>query len=260
MGCYYTEQGYAIVADESASTHQHHFGGEPYHGGATCPVCQIPLLLLADFDCVSFRTIEKKKLFSELNRLPLYYCWKCCSEKLSYQINNDAINIFKNDGKPQGDDFPYVGFPTKFPRRSVTLVPIPYESAKLLAIAQEIDEYWLKDPDKKAIQERLQNLRHSWFSKNCINRHQIGGLLNLVQGHEYIMCPNPDCKHHQMAKKFGGTRMMELAVIHNDPHSGLPMCERLEDLSKPSDFDEFIQVVYWVCEECLTIATSNRCD
>lgn len=132
--------------------------------------------------------------------------------------------------------------------------------AKLLAVAQEIDEYWLHEPDKKEIQKGLQTLRHSWFSKSCINRHQIGGLLNLVQGHEYIVCPNPDCRHHQMAKQFRGTRMTELAVIHNDPHSGLPMCERLEELSEPTDFNEFIQVVYWVCEECLTITASNRCD
>ena len=199
----------------------HYFGGDPYHDRATCPVCKIPLLLLADFDCVSFRALEQKKLFSELKRLPLYYCWKCCWEKLSYQINNTAIKILKNDGKPQGDDFPYVGFPAKFSRRPVTLVPIPYETAKILAIAQEVGEYWLKEQDKKAIQDGLQNLRHPWFSKNCINRHQIGGLLNLVQGHEYIVCPNPDCKKQQGAQKFGGTRMMELATIHNDPHSAV---------------------------------------
>lgn len=258
MGFYYTEQGYAIVAGESPSQHQ--FGGEPYHDGAICPVCKIPLLLLADFDCTSIRAMEKQKLFSELNRLPFYYCWKCCAEKLSYQICNGAIKIFKNEGKPQGDDLPYDGFPDKFPKRSVELVSIPYETAKLLAVAQEIDEYWLKEPDKKAIQDGLQNLRHPWFSKNCINRHQIGGLLNLMQGHEYIVCPNPAGKNHQAAKKFCGTRMMELAVIHNDPHSGLPMCESLEELSDPSDSNEFVQVVYWVCEECLTISASNRCD
>jgi hypothetical protein len=85
-------------------------------------------------------------------------------------------------------------------------------------------------------------------------------LLNLIQGHEYLVCPNPDCEHHQLAKRGCGTRMKELAVIHNDPHSGLPMCERREDLRQPSAFNEFIQVVYWVCEECLTLTASNRCD
>jgi hypothetical protein len=258
MSHYYTSQGYALLAENSTSSH--HFGGDPYHQGATCPICKIPLLLLADFDCLELRKLENKKLFWELDRLPLYYCWKCCAEKLSYQVRSGSIKVFKNEGKPQGDDFPYTGFPEKFPNRSLTLKPIPYEIAKLLAVAQEIDSYWLTDEDRAAIQAGLHNLRHPHFSKSCFNRHQIGGLLNLVQGHEYMICPNPDCKHHQMAKQHIGTRMNELATLQNDPHSGLPMCDRLDELSKPSDFNEFIQVVYWVCEECLTITASNRCD
>jgi hypothetical protein len=259
MGYYYTKQGYAMVADNSSSTH--HFGGENHHAGATCPVCKIPLLLLADLDCVSLRSMEKEKLFCELDRLPLYYCWRCCAEKLSYKVvNHSTIKVFKNDGKPQGADFPYVGFPEKFEERPVRLIPVPYETAKLAALAQEVGTSWLTDQDRQAIQNGLQGLRHRWFSNSSLGRHQIGGLLNLAQGHDYLVCPNPDCKAHQAAKKFSGCRMMELAVIHNDPHSGLPMLEKLEDLSEPSQFDEFIQVVYWVCEECLTITTSNRCD
>jgi len=246
------------VAEDSPSLHQ--FGGTAYHQGALCPVCKIPFLLLADLDCVSLRETEKVKLFLELDRLPLYYCWRCFAEKLSYQISENSIKVFKNDGKPQGDDFPYLGFPVTFEKRPLKLVPVPYETAKLLAVAQEIDERWLTEQDKLAIQNGLQSLRHSWFSKSSISRHQIGGLLNLAQGHEYLVCPNPDCEYHKLAKKHYGTLMMELAVIHNDPHSGLPMCESLGELSDPSEFNEFIQVVYWICEACLTITASNRCD
>jgi hypothetical protein len=255
---YYTHHGYALVTENSPSPH--HFGGDVYHDGATCPVCKIPLLLLADFDCHELRKLENKKLFLELDRLPLYYCWRCCAEKLSYQVRDNSIKIFKNEGKPQGDDFPYAGFPDKFPQRPITLKPIPYEIEKLLAVAQEIDRYWLTDEDRVAIQTGLQPLRHAYFTKSGFNRHQIGGLLNLIQSHEYIVCPNPECKHHQLAKRHFGTRMMELATLQNDPHSGLPMCERLEELSAPDKFNEFIQVVFWICEECLTIAVSNRCD
>jgi hypothetical protein len=255
---YYTKQGYAMVAEDSASTHC--FGGENSHAGASCPICKIPLLLLADLDCASLRKTETAKLFLGLNRLPLYYCWKCCAEKLSYQVHGDSIQVFRNEGKPQGDDFPYAEFPEEFERRPVKLMPIPYETAKLLAVAQEIDEYWLTEQDKMGIQNGLDNLRHGLFSKRCFNRHQVGGLLNLMQGHESVTCPNPFCKNHPAANKYSAPRMKELAAIHNDPHSGLPMIESLEELSKPSDFNEFIQVVYWVCEECLTVAASNRCD
>jgi hypothetical protein len=258
LSYYYTEQGYAIVPDESLSPH--HFGGEPYHVGAECPVCKIPLLLLADLDCAPFRVSEKKKLFSELDRLPLYYCWRCCAEKLSYKINGRSITIFKNDGKKEGDDFPYADFPDKFPKRPVKLVPVPYETAKLLAVAQEIDEYWLSEDDRKSLQDRLRDLRHLKFAKSGLCRHQIGGLLYLIQGHDYIKCPNPECKYYVLKTKFSGVRMLELATLHNDPYSGLPMCERLEEISEPGDWNEYIQVVYWVCEECLTLTVSNRCD
>jgi hypothetical protein len=258
MGYYYTKQGYAMVAVKTPSPH--HFGGEPYHTGANCPVCKIPFLLLADLNCTEFRKKEKARLFTDLDRLPLYYCWRCCAESLSYQIRKNSLKVFKNDGKPQGDDFPYEGFPVKFKKQPLEILPVPYDTAKLLAVAQEIDAYWLEDEDLTAIQKGLTGLRHSFFSKNSFGRHQIGGLLNLSQGHQYIVCPNPDCKYHQMAKQGRGARMMELATIYNDPHSGLPMCDKLEELSDPSDFNEFIQVIYWVCEECLTVTTSNRCD
>jgi hypothetical protein len=255
---YYTTQGYALLPTESPSSHC--FGGDIYHDGALCPVCKLPLLLLADFDCGEIRKTEKQKLFTELDRLPLYYCWRCCAEKLSYQVQNTSIKIFKNEGKFQGDDFPYADFPPRFAKHNIQLIPIPYETAKLLAVGQEIDSYWLIEADKLAIQKQLEPLRPPWFSKSCYNRHQIGGLLNLAQGHDYLTCPNPSCEHHQKAKRHIAVRMFELATIHNDPFSGLPMCERLAELKKPSDFNEFVQVVYWVCGECLTITTSNRCD
>ena len=243
-----------------AAPSMHYFGGECFHKSAICPVCQNPLLLLADLDCRSIRQTETAKLFLELDRLPLYYCWRCCAEKLSYQVIGDAVRIFGNQGKPQGNDFPYEKFPANFERRPIRLIPIPYETAMLLAVVQEIGDSWVSKEDLKTIQAELEGLRHSHFSKSCFNHHQIGGLLNLVQGHEYLTCPNPSCKHHEMAKKGYGVRMQELAVIQNDPYSGLPMTERLGELSNPEDFNEFTQVVYWVCEECLTIMTSNRCD
>lgn len=258
MSEYYTKQGYAVVADDSPSPH--YIGGDPCHEGTTCPVCDIPLLLLANFECAEFRAKENKKLFSELDRLPLYYCWRCCAEKLSYKVNGRSIKIFKNEGKPEGEDYPYAGFPVKFPKRNVKLVPIPYETAKLLAVAQEIGDRWLTEQDQQAIEDGFKILRHHLFAKSCLVRHQIGGLLYLLQGHDWVKCPNPECRDYSMKTKLSGVRMLELATLHNDPYSGLPMCQTLEELSDPNEFDEFVQVVYWVCEECLTLTASNRCD
>jgi hypothetical protein len=146
-------------------------------------VCKTPLLLLADLDCAAIRKKEAAKLFHKLDRLPLYYCWTCCAEALSYRvINGSTLKVLRNEGKSQGDDFPYTGFPNKFEKRPAKLVNISYDTAKLLAVAQEVGDDWLSKKDLALIKSELECLRHSWFSKSDFNRHQVGGLLNLIQG------------------------------------------------------------------------------
>lgn len=252
------KQGYALLATD-LDTEGHWFGGEPYHKGAKCPVCKIPLLLIADLSCIPFRGIETGDLFYRYDRLPLYYCWRCCADGLSYRLlKRDAIEVFRSEGSPQGNDFPYEGFPEQFPRTTIRKVPIPYEIARLLAIAQEIDASWLSEGDRQLLAEGLRSLRHANFSLHDINRHQLGGLINCIQGHELIGCPNVKCKRHQKTGCLH--KMKELANIQNDPQSGLPMVELLGEFRKPSNFNEWVQLVYWVCEECLSIVVSNRSD
>ena len=263
MSWYYTKQGYALIAAED-SEQGHWIGGAPAHSGAECPVCRVPLLLLADLNCVWIRQYEEAKLFQQLDRLPLYFCWKCSADDLSYQVvSSTRVRIFGNLGKPQGEDFPYANFPDQFKRCPAKLVPIPYELAKLLAVAQEVGPEWLSGDDTAAVSAGIAGLRHDGFSQTDVNRHQVGGLLPLIQGHESPECPNPKCKNHKLAHEGYGVRMLELAVIHDDPRSGLPMVERAEPGGEgpcPTQFNEWVQVVYWVCEECLTLAASNRCD
>lgn len=239
----------------------HSFGGEPYHKGAECPVCKLPLLLLADLDCSQLRKQMKAPLFQSLQRLPLYYCWRCCAEQLTYRvIDEKRIKVFRNKGTRQGDDFPYSNFPHAFLSRAISLTPINYELGKLLAVYQEVDKDWLTEADQKAIKRGMKLLRHRGFSSGDVNRHQIGGLLGLIQGHERVGCPNRKCRYHKLFEDGYAVSMKELAVLCNDPYSGLPMVESLDELENPSRWNEWVQVVYWVCEECLAIAASNRCD
>lgn len=189
MSNYYTKQGFALIQDDSAAE-GHWFGGKPYHKGAMCPVCKVPLLLIADLASAPFRAIENARLFSDLDRLPLYYCWRCCADHLSYRVvKPDKVEVLRNEGSPQGDDFPYKDFPEQFPRKPVRLVTIQYETAKLLALSQEIGDDWLSNADRHSITEQLRVLRHDGFSARDINRHQIGGLLGSIQGHERVGCP-----------------------------------------------------------------------
>jgi hypothetical protein len=260
MDSYYMREGYAMVATGRGTT-GHWFGGEPYHRGAQCPVCKLPLLLLADLDCSQIRTRKSRKLFDSLDRLPFYYCWRCCAEHLTYLITDaDRVKVLRNEGEKQGDTFPYEDYPVSFPKRAMFLVPIRYELAKLLAVYQEVDEDWLSGKDRQRIKKGIAPLRHSAFTKNDVNRHQLGGVLPLIQGHESVGCPNAKCKRHKSFKEGYAHYMKELAVFCNDPHSGLPMVESLSGLDKPSHWNEWVQVIFWVCEECLAIAASNRCD
>jgi hypothetical protein len=260
MSWYYTRQGFAILATDGEET-GHTFGGVAYHEGAECPVCKVPLLLLADLDCSKLRKQMEEPLFQKLKRLPLYYCWGCCAEQLTYIIiDGKRIKVLRNEGSSQGDDFPYPNFPRAFPSRPILLTPIDYELGKLLAVYQEVDKDWLTKADQQKIKKRMKLLRHGGFSENDVNRHQVGGLLSLIQGHERVGCPNTKCRYYKLFKEGYAVRMKELAVLCNDPNSGLPMVESPEELQNRSAWNEWVQVVYWVCEECLAIAASNRCD
>jgi hypothetical protein len=259
MDWYYMRQGYALVATEAETGHW--FGGEPCHSGARCPKCKSALLLLADIDCKQLRKTEEAKLFHVLDRLPLFYCWRCEGTELSYSvIESERITILKHEGNKAASDFPYENYPASFPRRSISLIPITYSLAKLLALYQEIGSDWISEEDKLSIAQGLKQLRHSEFSINDINRHQLGGMVRSIQEHVRMGCPNPNCEHHNRFFKDRNTRhfhMKELAVLFNDPISGMPMTEPLE--SDSSRWDEWVQVIFWICEECLAITASNRC-
>jgi len=260
MDWYYIKQGYALITTTGQET-GHWFGGEPYHSGAKCPVCKIPLLLLADIDCKQIRKTNDAKLFHSLDRLPLYYCWRCSAEHLTYIIvEPKRIKVLRNEGRKNPQDFPYENYPTAFPKRPVSLVPIEYSLAKILAVYQEVDSDWLTEEDQEFVKKGIAGLRHSGFSLSDVNRHQLGGIVRLIQDHHSVGCPNPKCRRHKLFKDGDAVYMKELAVLFNDPLSGLPMVESLQSLENPSHWNEWVQVVYWICEECLAIAASNRCD
>jgi hypothetical protein len=262
MDFYYIKQGYALVAINDNNT-GHWFGGKAYHEGAYCPKCKHPLLLLADIDCTKLRTVETAKLFQNAERLPLYYCWRCEGAEISYTIiDSERIQVLKYDGAYSHSDFPYNDYPLSFPRRPVSLVPIDYSLAKLLAICQEADEFWLSEEDRKLLGDGIGKIRHKYFGKRNINRHQLGGWLKLVQQRPRLGCPNSSCKLHKRFFEDGivGYSMKELAAIFNDPISGLPMIDPINLSECQQEWDQNTQVVFWICEGCLAITASNFCS
>ncbi len=165
-----------------------------------------------------------------------------------------------NDGVKQPSDFPYSNYPQDFDRTPLSIVPIDYSLAKLLALHQEIDGHWLSENDHKEIEKGLKNLRHSGFNKRYTSRHQLGGILPLLQEHQEVPCPNSKCKNHKEYQEGYSCFMKELAVFFNDPYSGLPMIEKASDFESKAINNEWVQLVFWVCDECFAISTSNCCD
>jgi hypothetical protein len=53
--------------------------------------------------------------------------------------------------------------------------------------------------------------------------------------------------------------MTFLAVVLNDPPGGLPMIEELNDSTRES-WNSTQQVIYHICDRCLTIWATNACD
>ncbi len=113
-------------------------------------------------------------------------------------VNSKQIKILKLKGKEGPPDYPYKRYPRSFRRQPIYVFPIDYNLAKLLAVFQEVGVDWLSDEDKQSITDKMKELRHSGFSINDFNRHQLGGVVRLIQPHARIGYPNPDCEKHKL--------------------------------------------------------------
>jgi hypothetical protein len=165
----------------------------------------------------------------------------------------NRITVLRNEVAYQRDDFPYKRFPLQFKRQPIALdklADLPEKLKDYLSIglfnplparAKKPLEKWLGRPVRYGVD--------LWW-------HQFGGLPWLVQGPEQIVCPNEECSWSRRKR-----RMKVLAVIRNDPPSGLPMVETMRSVRKKNGhFNIFVQVVFHICKGCLTIHAGNRCD
>jgi len=236
------------------SPHDHWQGGAAYHQGAVCPICDRPLLLLWDLACSDPRfAVGGRPLFKNLERLPLYYCWTCSAEMDYRIVTPNRIKVLKNQGEFQGKHFPYKNYPLQFPRRPIELnrlIEMPEAAQKIVSSCFGCDR--IPASGKKALEKWLGRKVKFAFD---IWWHQLGGLPWLAQGPERIVCPNKQCSWSHR-----GWAMKILAVVMNDPPSGLPMVETIEEVKKDhGHFNNQVQVIFHVCRGCLTLHAANRC-
>jgi hypothetical protein len=209
-------------------------------------------MLIWDINCSDPRFVtEGEPIFKDLERLALYYCWMCHGEITYRAVRHNQFHIFQNIGNEPSPDFPYENYPLEFNR-------CPIELSRPSEMPNEIRRLFVEDfkepLDDKAKKELSYWLGHpSGEDEFDIWWQQFGGEPWLVQGDETIGCPNPACS---AAKR--GLNMRILASVSNDPPSGLPMIEVVNNSRLV--YNRWVQLVFHVCDECFTIHACNRCD
>jgi hypothetical protein len=266
----YLKHGYRVRAVEGFADGDHWQGGPAYHRGADCPVCKRPLLLLWDINCADPRfQDEPKPIFSKLQRLPLYYCWKCVAT-LSYQVSSsDSIRIVSHAGDYQGDEFPYPNYPTAFPRFPLELTNDKPENLAAIIRRWEREMEANDDFIGECLQGDERDQLQAWYGHPVtlfgadFVHHQLGGVAaRLAQGLQGWECGNDECRQASgiLGRLMGRrSRVKFLAVILNDPPRGLPMVEELDEKTR-ENWNSTNQVVFQICEGCLTVHASNMCD
>jgi hypothetical protein len=242
----------------------HWLGGSGDYRGAECPVCNVPLLLLCDFNCDDpmLRKAHRGKL-NALRRLPLFHCFQCFSE-LSYIVDErQKVRIVQTRYGQSGNGPPYDGFPDFLPRKPIrldTLVPP--------GLVQAIQK-WTADDDDVAGDNLSKSQRrvledyfgHPMFIPRFMYHHQLGGESLLPNwDDDAFTCPNKKCPGGLFDKVLKRGRPMKfLAGIINDPPGGFPLMEPLnKDTEKNWNF--FGSTYYQICDKCLTITTFAASD
>lgn len=247
----YTRTAWRVVHDGAPRRPRHWQGGDVQHRGADCPVCERPLLLVWDLDCSDLRRREPDR-FGRLERLPLYYCFSCCAEKLSYRVvSQTRIKVLGNEGRYQGDDFPYAGFPEALERVPIGLEPVPVSIHRPVLIALEFGVEWLM-PEERRDLARWFGARARRVHELDLIQHQVGGAFPMFQGHQGVRCPYKKCRAHWEHSPA----MKELAAVYDDPARGLPL---FTPVAKGRDRHVAdAQVVFHICRVCLTLSALNR--
>lgn len=216
-------QGYFVVrkAHDDEATYRHLLCGRPTFKGAISPNSGKPLLQLLALDARDPRL----ELPHQPKTFPLLYSWTCpiSDGVFTYGVRNDRIELIEfSEGAPYSD-FPYPNYPNHFQEVEVGLLALTETQQKLIEQlnAGEIDF------DTRIT---LQDIDRP--------KHQLGGTPRLLQSTlTPVKCPN--C-HRAMPL---------LAAIANE--NGTP-----EGFVR----NDYAQVIYHLCRQCLNVSCYNIAD
>lgn len=239
---------------------EHWLGGPIQHRGADCPNCKIPLVLHWDLNAQDSRF--PKKRFGSLDRIPLYYCWTCVAD-LAYRVDtSNRVRVLSKRAKQFSTNCQYEPYPESFERRPLTLDPtLPDQVRQVYTKWVKSDDPYVRKLGKRETKVLADYFGHPFIGNLSVFHHQFGGMPSTWWGDEAILCPNREC-HPSAIDRLRGRQarpMSFLAGIVNDPHNGLPLVERVEEV-RPDWWNFYVSVEFQICGNCFTIHARNRCD
>jgi hypothetical protein len=216
--------GYLVkAATQPREGFSHFVGGVPAAAGAISPNTGLALLQLLSLDLSDRRLALERP---GIDRLPLLYSWTCGIYQGSfiYQVMSDGVKIL-NFSPGRGDpSFPYANYPASYGYVDVCL--------QELSLSDDVIVEQMNRGGSEAFELELQ---HPQLAQP---RNQIGGTPRLMQ---WPLAEEncPICKGS----------MGLFACLANVLPGGEPQTD-----------NDFVQVVFLICRDCLTISASNYCD
>ena len=247
---WFMPHGFRVKPDPTA-VGDHWQGGEPRHEGATCAFCHATLSLIWDIDCSDsrFPPFFGEKL-APLNRLPLYYCCQCPDEteyKILSPTRIETTPLPGNECFGPGPDENFLeDVPPAFPRRKISLEPIPEDVERLLCDYMDSEKPEMTSADLERIANCLETETSGRFGSYISEFSQFGGAPLLYQGPHENECPNEQCEArmpwHEVYEWTSHERMFlmkSLAVVCEDSQLEMNM--------------NCAQIGFDICWNCLTV-------
>lgn len=250
------------VTPTSRSDATHFSGGKPYHRGAECPACRIPLLLLWDIDCSD--TKLPPGAFGQLKRVALYFCWRCVND-ISYQIvNASTLQVLDPEHTHRESGNPYTPYPEYFEQRRIELLDAEYGNRHPLVIKlarlfeNGSDDDGIPQLSSAEAAELMEYYGHPVKIPRHAFHHQLGGRQLTPEWDDVHWCPNPTC-NRGIADRIRGRRhaMNFFAGILNNPWGGLPMVDPVNDETQVH-WNYAVSVQFHICDRCWTFRGCNR--
>lgn len=214
--------GFLVRMDRDADV-PHVAGGEHEVDGAYCPNCDKPMLRMLSLDTTDGR-LGLARLGVPF--VHLLFCWTCnlAQSHTAYELlPSGGVQLQRHLAGGNAGDFPYADYPRHFSGAGVWLDPVPAQEVQVVAE--------LKDGSRSATDLSTQQQHLS------VPRHQVGGSPLFLQGAPAVLCPA--C----------ATPMAFITCCADEAPDGARYTG-----------NQFVQVVFMLCERDRIVSSYQECD